>query len=418
MKIVKRWLLYAVACTVIASGPSFASDEQPSDTAVAPCAFTCSYLGRINHIRDGFQTQPDLVRLGDGRLMASWHHSYQGEIRVRAILYDPEERRWGRTFDLNASTGDIRGAATLTALADGAVLAHWWTLFQERNEELERVGPAIWTLHVREVAMDGQEAVASEERVLWRGEDPNAARASLVELQRPGPLKGHNLLLLANGANHELSVITREGDLVASYQLGTRRAEPRGLLAIPAADGGAYVFWIEAGNRVRMARMDSAGELDLRAQPLNGLLSGQAAGLAVTQLTSGDLAIAWHEDFNRIRYAVLSPEGEVVVSPRTASQHEEHNRFKPAIIAMPDGGFTISWTDEIRRESWSLTNPYIHMRRFTSEGRPLRAEQYLWFASGNRDSALALANDGDLFVAHYSGTGWTRNVYLVRCQEQ
>jgi hypothetical protein len=395
---------------------SASSEQTATQTPTEPCAFSCAWIGRINPSRDGHQTAPDLVRLQDGRFLVSWHHSHEGNVRVKARIFDPARNRWTFAFDLNDEPLGIHGGAFLTPLSDGGALAYWWTMSQDRDEDGAAIGVPMWELRARGFDLPLGGMNAGSEQVLWSGSSTGLARARIIELrsERAEGLRDQRLLNI--GGAMELRIINRRGDLLAAYPLADRQLDPRGLNAFAASDGGAHVLWVERGNQLRLAHVDAEGQLRVASRRLAGIVTERSGDIAATELASGHLALSWSEGSQRIRFAVISREGEVIVRPGTASRHEEHNRYDPFILAMPDGGFTLSWTDEIRKESWSLTRPHIHINRFNAQGDAIGLEQNLAYESGNRNSVLVLDDSGDLMIAHYSGTGWTQNVYLARCR--
>jgi hypothetical protein len=413
-----HWLKIAAAGALLFSTMPAGHASEAGATRDDACAFNCISLGRINPSREGRQTAPQLARLDDGRFVASWHDSTDRNGRVHARIYDPFARRWGHSFDLNDRPVDVRSSAPLVALSGGKLLAHWWTMAQERDEDGAAIGQQVWDLRLRLFDLSGNGLQPGDERVLWTGPRPGSLRASFVELQGRDADDADRPILLANAATHELTIINRQGHTLGVYPLADPHVSPDHLFVTPTSDGGAHVFWGERDRDLRLARVDSQGRLSVLAARLPGMVSRQSAGFTATELSSGDIAVVWHDNSQHIRFAVISQQGQFVVAPVTASQHDEHSRHAPAIVAMPDGGFTISWTDKIRRESWSLTNPHIHIRRFGADGRPIGIEYNLAIESGNRDSSLLFDHNGNLIISMYSGTGWTRNVYLVECRLQ
>ncbi|MDP2803593.1 MAG: hypothetical protein Q8O26_17120 [Phreatobacter sp.] len=274
----------------------------------------------INTTSDASQVAPSLTTLADGRFVASWWSSDQGDGPdgcIRARIYNDDGTPAGSDFIVNSTTADVQVDPSLTALVDGRFVVSW-----QSNDTGDASGSCIRAR-------------------IYNGDGTPSGNDFIV-----------NTVSAADQVTPSLTTLA-DGRFVASWQ------------STDTGDG--------SGSCIRARIYNGDGTPSGNDFIVNSTTTGDQFDTSVVALANGSFVATWRSDDTVdgsgtcIRARIFNGNGTPSGPDFIVNSTIANNQLNPSVTALVDGRFVASW--------WSFdtgdgSGSCVRARVFNADGTP------------------------------------------------
>lgn len=338
----------------------------------APTKFGSEFL--VNSTTNGFQTQPSITGLADGRFAVVWE-DYSGTeglssfSDIRAQVFNADGSKSGAEFLVNTTTAAPQDTPDVTALPNGNFLVVW-----------------------EDSSLDGSSADTAIRAQLFTGSGTKVGAEFVV-----------NSFVVGGWHDTPRTAVLADGRFVVTWQF----------------------FSISEGDSIRAQVFNANGSKSGAEFVVNTTTSGAQSQASIAALANGGFVVTWYDESRTgadssggaIRGQMFNANGSKNGSEFLVNTTTTGDQGGPSVSAMVDGSFLVAWTDASLTANVSTE---VRAQLFDANGSPSGAEFLVntTIVGGQSAPSITTLKDGRFAVAWIdeSTTGEDTSGYAVRAQ--
>jgi Ca2+-binding RTX toxin-like protein/starvation-inducible outer membrane lipoprotein len=392
----------------------------------------------INSTTRGYQYQPTITALVDGRFVVAWSDASQlggdtSRTAVRGQIFSADGAKDGAEFLINSTTLDSQAQPTITALVDGRFVVAWQDASQSGGDTS---GNAVrGQVFSAAGAKDGAEFLINSTTLGYQSQptitalvDGRFVVAWQDDSQSGGDTSGYAVrgqIFSADGVKDGVEFLINS----------TTRSDQSQPTITALVDGRFVVAWQDdsrsggdtSGYAVRGQIFSADGVKDGAEFLINSTTRSYQYQPTITALVDGRFVVAWQDysqsggDTSRtaVRGQIFSAGGAKDGAEFLINSTTLDSQAQPTITALVDGRFVVAWQDE-SQSGEDTSGSAVRGQIFSADGVKDGAEFLI--NSTTRDSqyepTITALVDGRFVVAwtDNSRSGWDRSRTAVRGQ--
>ncbi|OUS35329.1 hypothetical protein A9Q94_13040 [Rhodobacterales bacterium 56_14_T64] len=389
-----------VSLSGINEGPVAEDDHLPASDAL-PASVTFGALTSVNIIKSGYQTDPSIARLTDGKHIVVWETDYgngTGHDDVKARILNADGSATGQEFLINQHTAGFQGHAEVTALANGGFVVTWMSSDRSSDDQ--------YSINARIFNANGK-AVSSEINV----ELENIAKElepSITALDGGGfVVSWYGYSSGGSGWDVSAAIFDDRGhkivdDFVVSESADSTQQDID-ITSLP--DGGFIATWYSyenpnaSGADIKARIFDANGNVTVDEFLVNQATNGLQGHPTVAVRDDESFVVSWYTqaDGYDLSARVFNSDGTAATEEFIVNGNESAHSRQPAVTWLEDGRFVVAWIDG------NIEGFDLKARVFNSDGTESIAEFLV--SPGVVNGFEIAAQDGGDFIITWSVEG-------------